>query len=409
VTDAITIDQNRHVAADGTYRTAATSRGRSRNDVSKQWRSRPDDERHANLDDLMAHVQGINDACHTSDIDPKGIRVRASAENHDALALELPTGEIVAPTNWAFGQLAGLVGGHASYLRKLPARLAGACLQYHLAADRETELRSYIRKVDENTNQLRAMTSTQFGRITDASVVEAVQKVAGRGDGSGGFRWKTPGMIDWSSRAANGTVRYDPNIPTTKENTTLYASDRDIFIFLVDDRNPIEIGTLPDGSPDLVFRGFYVENSEVGAGKYRISSMLLRGVCENRCLWGCEGFQSVEFSHTKSAPDRFLLETMPTLEGFAESRTDKLVNAVRSAKLALVEKERQIKFLVDRGFAKTVADAALIACEREEGHPAQSIWDLCQGLTAHARSIPHNDVRLDVEKRAGALFDAAAG
>jgi hypothetical protein len=51
----------------------------------------------------------------------------------------------------------------------------------------------------------------------------------------------------------------------------------------------------------------------------------------------------------------------------------------------------------------------LIACEREEGHPAQSIWDLCQGLTAHARSIPHNDVRLDVEKRAGALFDAAAG
>lgn len=38
-----------------------------------------------------------------------------------------------------------------------------------------------------------------------------------------------------------------------------------MFLFLVDDLNPIEAGLLPDGTPDLYFRGFYCWNSEVGA------------------------------------------------------------------------------------------------------------------------------------------------
>ena len=45
------------------------------------------------------------------------------------------------------------------------------------------------------------------------------------------------------------------------------ASDRDVFLFLVDDTNPIEAGRLPDGSPDLYFRGFYCWNS--GAPRVR--------------------------------------------------------------------------------------------------------------------------------------------
>ena len=64
----------------------------------------------------------------------------------------------------------------------------------------------------------------------------------------------------------------------TKETTTLYASDRDVFLFLVDDLNPIEAGLLPDGSPDLYFRGFYCWNSEVGAKTLGIASFSLRAV-----------------------------------------------------------------------------------------------------------------------------------
>jgi hypothetical protein len=33
-------------------------------------------------------------------------------------------------------------------------------------------------------------------------------------------------------------------VDVTKDTTTLYASDRDVFLFLVDDTNPIEAGRL---------------------------------------------------------------------------------------------------------------------------------------------------------------------
>jgi hypothetical protein len=66
---------------------------------------------------------------------------------------------------------------------------------------------------------------------------------------------------------------------------------RDVFLFLVGDPNPIEAGRLPDGSPDLYFRGFYCWNSEVGAKTLGIASFYLRAVCQNRNLWGVEDFQ----------------------------------------------------------------------------------------------------------------------
>ena len=72
----------------------------------------------------------------------------------------------------------------------------------------------------------------------------------------------------------------------SKDTTTLYASDRDVFVFLVDDLNPIEAGHLPDGSPDVFFRGLYAWNSEVGAKTLSIASFYLRAVCQNRMLWG---------------------------------------------------------------------------------------------------------------------------
>ena len=57
-----------------------------------------------------------------------------------------------------------------------------------------------------------------------------------------------------------------------------------MFVFLVDDLNPIEAGRLPDGSPDLYFRGFYAWNSEVGSRTLGIASFFLRAVCQNRTL-----------------------------------------------------------------------------------------------------------------------------
>lgn len=86
---------------------------------------------------------------------------------------------------------------------------------------------------------------------------------------------------------------YNPRVDITTDTKTLYASDRDVFIFLVDDLNPIEAGRLSDGSPDLYFRGFYCWNSDVGAKTLGMASFYLRAVCQNRNLWGVEDFEEI--------------------------------------------------------------------------------------------------------------------
>jgi hypothetical protein len=45
-------------------------------------------------------------------------------------------------------------------------------------------------------------------------------------------------VLDWS------TGVYNPDVEISRDTTTLYASDRDVFLFLVDDHNPIEAGRL---------------------------------------------------------------------------------------------------------------------------------------------------------------------
>ncbi|MBP8922088.1 MAG: hypothetical protein KBG35_00960, partial [Thauera sp.] len=70
-------------------------------------------------------------------VESAAIRVEARRDDAEGLALILPDADApVAPTHWSFGQLASLVGAPASYLRQLPAALAGINLQYGLSSHR---------------------------------------------------------------------------------------------------------------------------------------------------------------------------------------------------------------------------------------------------------------------------------
>ncbi len=248
------------------------SRGERVSRVSSEWFSRPADERFLSLSDLFASVRGRAERSRTRTVESAAIRVEASRDNADRLTLMLPDSEApVAPTHWSFGQLAALVSAPAAYLRQLPAPLAGINLQYGLTSHRAEQVKTL--EADNGRVELRAVTGPDYGRIYDHELVEAVQRIAG--DGASDTRWKVPGVLDWS------TGIYNARVDVTRDTTTLYASDRDVFLFLVDDLNPIEAGRLPDGSPDLYFRGFYCWNSEVGAKTLGMASFYLRAVCQN--------------------------------------------------------------------------------------------------------------------------------
>jgi hypothetical protein len=374
------------------------SRGGHNGRVSSEWFSRPPDERFLSLNDLAETVGQRSERSKTRVVETALIHVEAERSDPERQMLTLPGADTpIAPTHWSFGQLASQVGAPAAYLRQLPAPLAGINLQYGLTHHRAEQIKTL--ETDNGRVELRAVTSPEYGRIFDHELVEAVQRIAG--NGTGDTRWKVPGVLDWS------TGVYNPNVDITKHTTTLYASDRDVFLFLVDDRNPIEAGRLPDGSPDLYFRGFYTWNSEVGSKTLGIASFYLRAVCQNRCLWGVENFEEISIRHSKYAPTRFAREAEPALLNFANSSPMPFVNGIKAAREHIVARtdEDRTEFLRRRGFSKSETAKIIDTVLQDEGRPAASIFDFVQGITAVARDKPHQDTRLDMEAKAKKLLE----
>lgn len=384
--------------ADGGYK-VDVSRGERIGRVSSEWFSRPDDQRFLSLDDLAKSVRARAERSRTRVINTAAIHVEASSKDPERLALILPGADApVIPTHWSFSQLAAQVAAPAAYLRQLPAALAAINLQYGLSSSRAEQIKT-LETGDSQRTDLRAVTGPDYGRIFDHELVHAVQRIAG--NGTGDTRWKVPGVLDWS------TGIYNPNVDVRRDTTTLYASDRDVFVFLVDDLNPIEAGHLPDGSPDLFFRGFYCWNSEVGARTLGIASFYLRAVCQNRNLWGVEDFQEISIRHSKYAANRFAHEAAPALVNFANSSPQPFINGVRAARARIVARtdEDRSQFLRTRGFSRGETSRIIETVLAEEGRPPESVFDFVQGITAVARNKSHQDARLDMEARAKRLFD----
>ena len=376
------------------------SRGQRIGRVSSEWFSRPNDQRYLSLTELYDAVKMRADRAKTRTVESRAVRVEASRDNAERLSLIVPgQDQPISPTHWSFGQLCSLVGAPATYMRQLAAPLAGINLQHGLLSHRAELVKTL--EAEDGRIELRAVTGPDYGRIWDHELVAAVMKIAG--NGTGDTMWKVPGVLDWA------TMTHNPFVDITKDTTTLYASDRDVFLFLVDDTHPIEAGRLPNGERDLYFRGFYCWNSEVGSKTLGIASFYLRAVCMNRNLWGVEGFEEISIRHSKFAAQRFAQEAAPALTSFAHSSPAPFVDGIKAAREHIVARtdEDRETFLRKRGFSKAETGRIIETVLSEEGRPPESIFDFVQGMTAHARTKAHQDTRLELEGKAKTLLEKA--
>ncbi|AGS25098.1 hypothetical protein [Rhizobium etli] len=377
------------------------SRGERIGRVSSEWFSRPDDERFLSLTDLYDTVQFRAERAHARTIESAAIRVEATRDNAERLELLVPGQRLpIAPTHWSYGQLCSLVGAPSTYMRQLPAPLAAINLQHGLLNHRAELVKTL--EMDDSRLELRAVTGPEYGRIWDHELVSAVMKIAG--NGTGDTMWKVPGVLDWA------TMTHNPFVDITKDTTTLYASDRDVFLFLVDDTHPIEAGRLPNGEPDLYFRGFYAWNSEVGSKTLGIASFYLRAVCANRNLWGTENFEEITIRHSKFAAQRLAHEAAPALTSFANSSPAPFIAGIKAARERIVahKDDDRETFLRRHGFSKGETGKVIEMVLSEEGRPPESIFDFVQGITALARTKTNQDTRLELEGKAKKLLESAS-
>src|SRR5258707_14157967 len=153
-------------------------------------------------------------------------------------------------------------------------------------------------------------------------------------------------------------------------------------------------------------RGFFVWSSETGDKTLGLGFFLFDYVCCNRIVWGAAQYTEVRIRHTKGAPDRWLEEIAPVLKEYDEGSAQPVTLAIEAAR------EKRVQDDLDAFLAKRVGRSMVEPIKAihqvEEERTIETLWDVTVAGTAHARSIPNNDKRLQIHGDAGELLTLAA-
>lgn len=348
-------------------------------DAHRQWAVRPPDERFDSLESLYQAVNSRRHASHEQVRTVKEIDIKTLGEGSLAINGATPPAML---TNWSFGQLCSMTGAPARYLRTLPPELVTLCVR-HALGKAESECRLLLRQPDGGNGidhlVCSALTGPGYGRIWDASVVEYLMEAVD------GTAWRVPPALPVSGSQSAG----------------LYASDRDMFAFMVNPEDVIEVGNAKLG------RGFFCWNSETGAATFGLTTFLYNYVCGNHVVWGAEEVSELKIVHRHKAPERFIREALPTLNRFVESnpgahRIREVIARAMDSKVGDTLEDVQARLGTDQFTKKELSDAWETGIAEHED--VTTLWGMVQGLTAIARLRDHADQRVSLERRAGTLL-----
>jgi hypothetical protein len=357
--------------------------------ASRNWMSRPDEERFTSLPAMLKASEDRRGRSLERVIPNRKIEARPVEGDKAALALVV-NGVPTLPSHWAFGQMAALVGAPASYLRTLPPEMTADCLNYGLLKQRQVQEVGTLSIVDgDSPAELAAATGPNYGRIWNDDVIRAL--IARFGDGVTGD-FTVPG-------------EFGKAVEVSKANTTLFRSDRDMFVFLADEQNRIEIPNRRAGRGGSLARGFFVYNSEVGASSLGMKTFLFDYVCCNRIVWGATDVATFNIRHTSGAPHRFVEEMAPAIELYAQAATNSIVDAITAAQAKRIGDQDDVDAFLRRRFTAGQVKAIKLAHEVEEARPIETIFDAVTGATAYAKGLKHQDSRVGLEETAGKMLD----
>lgn len=246
--------------------------------ASQQWSTRPADETFPNVQTAFeAAKHYAASAAEKANVPLQSVRT----EVVDSEVCLTGRGGIPARvSNWAFGQLARMADAPAGYLRTLPATLAAQNLNYGLksATDANPDQSVNIMAHSNGSILVRALTSNRYARIWNYEVLGRMLPLEADG-------WTCPTPFRTSTATA---ANPDP---------TVYVSDHDMFAFLV--REDYRIAE--PGNPEGLARGFFVENSEVGASSLKVTTFLYRFMCANHIVWGAKDVSELAVRHIGKA------------------------------------------------------------------------------------------------------------
>ena len=355
--------------------------------VHRQWATRPADERFTSIPAALAAAKDVSQRSIAGNIKTHDFEIVPNGED---LVVHTKSADL-SMNNWSAGQVSALSGFPLALAARQPATLAAQNFNWGLRARDNEDVQILTTVQKDRTLQVRAITGPTYGRINDWEVIEALHERFGDGV-TGDFR--VPG------------IRGTKLAKVTPENTTIFYGQQGPFIFLADEDHRIEVKARRDGKPGTLARGFYVTNSEVGSGKLRFGFYLYDFLCANRIIWGMESFTEIAIRHSSLAPHRWMSEALPQIQAFSAQSAKPLEAQIKAAQTHMLGTGDQISDFLNRRFTKTQTANMLAVHVEEEGRPVASRWDAATAATAYAKSIPWQNERFTIERKAGEMLAA---
>lgn len=356
-----------------------------------QWANRPADQRFSSLADLHGAVQHHHDvAAEARSVRMSDLSISTQMFMRDGESVIEPVVKSARSENFArfthhsFGQVARRVGAPASYLRELPAGLASANLNYGLKQASDAGKSDNTLLFAQNGELvLRALTSDQYTRIWNRDITSRLIRL-------------TEERPEWQPAPA----AFDGS-------RGLYASDKDMFAFLVDnDRRIFE--SKPGGG---LGRGFFVSNSEVGDASFRLTTFWYEYVCGNHRVWGAKGVTDLRIPHIGDADHRAFRKLTLELTRYADSSVKQDEQKIQSMMRVTLgaTKDEVLDKAFGLGVTKQLAAKTYdLAVQREDWYGApNTVWSYTGAMTEIARDMPNADERVKLERKAGEIMQIA--
>lgn len=388
-----------------------------------QWMTRPADERFWNLADMEKATGDWQKRAITSQPTPFST-LRTEVQDGE-LCLTGRTGKLAPFTNYGFGQVCTLSGAPAKFMRELPTTLASQVLNNRLKVrgenDSAHDARILFHAREDQSLVVRSVNTDLYDRVWNVDLIRRLRPMV-EVDG-----WMVPpGRPAFKDPRARPATEADI-IPGQDDfglsvrvgdmiaPSGLYASDHDMFVFLV---NPERV--LKAGNRQLM-RGFFVRNSEVGDGSLRFDFFCMDNVCGNHIVWGASDVHSIKIRHVGTETlakglKKFAVELTKYSDARASEQEEQIAKAMRFELGKSKDEVLDAVFKYARSHSlpaitrkRIEAAYDTVASERGQlryGDNPRTVWAMVSGLTENSQG-EHADTRDIVDTQAGRLLEIA--
>ena len=364
-------------------------------EANHEWASRPADERFWTIEEMTAACKRVDESRHAEVVPLNIVTVDDK--------MRLCVGKDAATmTNWSFGQICRRADVPAHFLRTLPASLAAQIVTHGLQdrippKERERDVRVCFRG-----QQVETLTSDKFAFIPSWRICEGLQVLGKNG-------WRTPPARPVASDPRMRPATADDMVPGSRIKVGdmiapagLYASDRDMFAFLIHEEPAVDDGS----GRNALRRGIFVSQSEVGAASFRMTSFLFDDVCGNHIVWGARDVLQAVVRHVgDTAPERaFRAVGQDLATSWSKDDAARVSRVIREArKMSLgAGPDEVVEKLVNEKRLYVGKSDALAAYRLAEEYDSdrvdpRSVWGMVTGFTRLSQAEPHQDRRVALD------------